>query len=88
MNECREYARSLINNLSLLSHYVLVPTDTQTRTICRYLKNLSDKGFILDDYNMRQLINGTDILNNDPDFTTLKQLIKKIKVRTENSLPT
>lgn len=80
MSECRGYARSLINNLSLLSKLVLTPTEVQLKSICRHLKNLRDKGFVLDD--MNQLINGSDRLNRDPDFRELKHLISKINIKT------
>jgi hypothetical protein len=83
MSQCRDYARSLINNLSLLSKMVLMPTESQLRTICRHLQTLQIQGIILDDNNMYNLINGSETLNSDPDFKALKQLITKIKIKTE-----
>jgi hypothetical protein len=78
MSECREYVRSLINNLSLLSKRILILTEQQSHNMCRHLQNLQNRGFILNEYHMKQLINGTDQLNDDPDFKALKQLIKRI----------
>lgn len=80
MNTCREYARSLINNLSLLSGLVLVPTEAQIKDMCRHLSGLSNKGFALDEQHMRLLISGSDRLNTDPDFQSLKRLIVQVKV--------
>lgn len=75
---CREYARSLINNLSLLSKYVLVPTEEEWNNICQCLDNLQAKGHRLDDLRMRQLIYGSPVIDRDPDFLSLKLLVKKI----------
>lgn len=83
MSQCRDYARSLINNLSLLSKKVLIPTESQVRTICRHLQALQIQGIVLDDTTMYNLINGSETLNNDPNFKALKQLITKIKIKTE-----
>jgi len=83
MSQCRDYARSLINNLSLLSRMVLTPTESQVQTICRHLQGLRNRGLVLDDDNMHNLIHGTERLNNDDDFKALKQLITKIKIKTE-----
>jgi len=86
MSQCRDYARSLINNLSLLSKMVLTPTESQLRTLCRHLEGLQNRGVVLDDKNMYNLINGTPILNNDPDFKSLKQLIMKINIKNGNKI--
>jgi hypothetical protein len=75
MSECSEYARSLINNLSLLSKLVLIPTPEQLKTMCLYLQNLK-KRYQPD---MIQLIYGSDQLNKDPDFQKLKQLVTTIQ---------
>lgn len=78
MTLCREYARSLINNLSLLSGKVLVPTEPELHRICIHLANLQAKGCTLDE---QQLIHGSKKLNSLQDFKLLKQLITKIKIK-------
>ena len=76
---CREYARSLINNLSLLSGLVLLPSSDQFDQICECLMEL-DLPF--DDYHMLALINGTEELVLNSSFMKLKRIIATIRVKS------
>lgn len=80
---CREYARSLINNLSLMSGYVLSPKEGQLTDICHHLTNLNNKGLTLNNANMIQLIQGDPRLMYDLDYIALQSLIVQIPKKTQ-----
>ena len=85
MSECKQYAHSLINNLSLLSNLVLVPNDNDINNICFHLNQLKNKGLIrFTDNSMRKLINGTPSLNNSNHFAELKRLINNIDIKSNS----
>lgn len=71
--ECREYARSLINNLSLLSGLVIVPKEADTQRICQHLLILQRQGYDLADTSL--LIHGTPALDINPNYIALTELI-------------
>lgn len=83
MDVCREYARSLINNLSLLSGLVVVPTNSELRSICHRLNRLQKRGMSLDEIQMKRFIHGHGHLNDDPDFKALKVIIAGLQVRIQ-----
>lgn len=83
MSECKHYAYSLINNLSLLSNLVLVPKDNDIKHICFHLNELKNKNLIrFTDDSMRKLINGTFSLNKSNHFAELKRLINNIEIKS------
>lgn len=83
MSECKHYAYSLINNLSLLSNLVLVPKDSDIKHICFHLDKLKNDGLIrFTDDSMRKLINGTPRLNESNHFAELKRLINNIEIKS------
>jgi hypothetical protein len=80
-SECREYARSLINNLSLISGLILIPSELNTQAMCNQLQALHNQGFNLNlDQNMRKLIQGTPSLNASLYYIALKKIIAKITI--------
>jgi hypothetical protein len=90
VNNCSEYARSLVNNISLLSGHVLAPTDLDLSNICSALEMLQESGFNLkSEYNTKLLIHGTDaILERMPAYQRLKNTlldIEKITMKTDTS---
>jgi hypothetical protein len=84
--ECRHYARSLINNLSLLSGYVLVPEDSQLDKFCEYLATIRKTHQTDDETLMEHLINGTPELNVDPTYRQLKELVTQIKTKVRRAI--
>lgn len=75
---CQEYARSLINNLSLQSGLILLPTKQQFNQICDCLGRLNIR---FDDASMISLIHGN--IGNNAQYLELKKLILSIKVKTQ-----
>jgi len=82
MSECKHYAYGLINNLSFMSGFVLVPTPKDIENICVHLENLKERGFSLNDMGMRHLINGTMELNADENYIQLKRIINNIQIKS------
>ena len=82
MSECKDYAHSLINNLSLLSGYVLKPTINEMDQICSHLEIMKREGSIkFNDNDMRKLINGTASLNKNTHYNVLKNIISNLSVK-------
>ena len=82
MSECKDYAYSLINNLSLLSGYILKPTVNEINQICFHLETMKEEGSIrYNDNDMRNLINGTLTLNKNPNYNVLKKIISNLSVK-------
>ena len=79
---CRDYSRSLINNLSLASGYVLVPTETELQQVCAQLEALQALGLDLGSIRtMRALIKGglpRKILRSKA-YSNLELLIRSIQ---------
>lgn len=82
---CREYARSLINNLSLLSDKILVPTEFELQRMCGILKMMQSYGLVLNEQTMQHLIYGPDPKDRKAQqmFQELKELIIQIKVKKQ-----
>lgn len=82
---CREYVRSLINNLSLLSGKVLVPSEYELQRMCGILRRMQRYGLKLDEKAMKHLIYGPEPKGNESQkmFYELKELITQIKVKNQ-----
>ncbi len=90
VDTCREYARSLINNISLLSGYVLSPNALDISNICAELETLQAAGFDLrSEANTKLLIHGTaEELEYMPAYIRLKSILgglRKITMEEDNS---
>jgi hypothetical protein len=80
MVDCEDYALSLINNLSLVSHLVLVPSKINKIDLCRHLAKLQIEGFVLNNALMKELMHGSTRLNNDPSYLAIKKLVSRISI--------
>ena len=78
---CTRYVNSLINNLSLLSKYVLRPTSEELQALC---KDISDIGMPLDDTTMQMLIYGpvTTKLADNPSYKRMVKRLQNIHILT------
>ena len=90
VENCRDYARSLINNISLLSGYVLKPSNLEISNICAELNTIQAEGFDLTrEANTKILIHGTNRqLETMPAYIRIKTIlgkIKKITIEEDNS---
>lgn len=83
MSKCENFARSLINNLSLLGKVVLAPTGAQVKRMCALLTLLHDKGIELNTFTMRELMKGSPRLNDEPAYKQMKDLLRRIPIKRE-----
>lgn len=82
-SNCEDFARSLINNLSLLGKVVLTPTGAQVKRLCALVTLLHNKGLELNTLAMKELINGSPRLNRDPVYKQMKELLQRIPIKSE-----
>ncbi len=81
----KEYARSLINNLSLMSGLVLQPSQSQMVEICFILMALHNRRHIsLSDSDIKSLILGNRTLNSDPDYSRLRDIVRGLKIKSHD----
>lgn len=83
MSDCEDFARSLINNLSLLGKVVLTPSKIQVKRLCGLLTVLHNKGLRLNTITMRELIRGSVRLQAEPAYERMKELLQKIPIKRQ-----
>lgn len=80
----KDYARSLINNLSLQSGHVLYASSESLENICSHLRELQHAGFDLGkEVNTMTMIHGpTTELDKIPAYQQLRKELSKLKKHT------